>query len=192
MFFFVCLNENCHTLPQLLPTQLRPSPPSPRSPCLPFTTCYVSLCHGHAHFGTVNASAFEILRLLWFFACLLAVPLQLPACPLSPTFSPLSFSPSLSHDFYLSSINIATCHLCHFSLCLVLFHLAFFLFLFFFYIFSRDLFFALVFLFFRVYAPLSFWFSWHPQCVSLFISFVRSPSLSRCPLPLCPLSAVPL
>lgn len=38
--------------------------------------------------------------------------------------------------FYLSSINIATCHLCHFSLCLVLFHLAFSSCQFFFFIFS--------------------------------------------------------
>lgn len=143
MSFFLPQRELSHAAAVAAYTAL---PPVSLSPCLPLTTSCVSLCHGHAHFGTVNASAFEVLRLLWFFACLLAVPLQLPACPLSPTVSPLS--PSLSLDFYLSSINIATCHLCHFSLCLVLFHLAFFLFLFFFYIFSRDIFFALVFLFF--------------------------------------------
>lgn len=88
------------------------------------STCCAALCHGHAHFGTVNASAFEVFRLLRFFLVFVVVCFPSLSCLLSPSPS-LSLTLLLVLGFYLSSINIATCHLCHFSLCLVLFHLAF-------------------------------------------------------------------
>lgn len=84
---FLRLNENCHTLPQLLPTL----PPPPVLPSLSLTNACVALCQCHAHFGTVNAGAFEVLRLLWFFLVFL---LPLANCLSVSHFRPLFISPS--------------------------------------------------------------------------------------------------
>lgn len=99
-------------------------------------------------------------------------------CFSSPSFLaslPLLFSLSLFLllvlGFYLSSINIATCHLCHFSLCLVLFHLAFSSCVFFY------IFFALVFVF-SAPPSFSFYVVCGTRCVSAYLLVLFAPAAS--------------
>lgn len=130
------------------------------------TSC-AALYHGHAHFGTVNASAFEVFRLLRFFLVFVVVCFPSLSCLLSPSPS-LSLSCwclaficlqlTLQHATCATFLCALSCSIWHFLLVCI------------FFIFSLRWF------FFFLARLLSFFSRClrHPQCVSLFISFVRS------------------
>lgn len=125
---------------------------------------------------------FLLVFLLSLFNCLPvhSPPLSRPS-PFRPLFllTFICLQLTLQHATCATFLCALSCSIWHFSCSCS------------FFIFFREIFSLRWFSSFSLLCP-SFWFSWHPQCVSLFISFVRSPFLSHCPLPLCPLSAVPL